>query len=83
MSLSRCCDICNKKIERYDHSFQIRLRLDDLDDENDLGWITKDLCSDCNSRMNVYLKTKPNINNNKVESDNRSGLKKWLGKIFK
>ena len=51
-----------------------------LDDENNLDWISKDLCADCNSRMNVYLKT--NINN-KVESDNRSGLKKWLGKIFK
>ena len=77
MSLSRCCDICNKKIENYNHSFEIRVK---LDDENNLDWISKDLCADCNSRMNVYLKT--NINN-KVESDNRSGLKKWLGKIFK
>lgn len=77
MSLSRCCDICNKKIENYNHSFEIRVK---LDDENNLDWISKDLCEDCNSRMNLYLKT--NINN-KVESDNRSGLKKWLGKIFK
>ena len=77
MSISRCCDICNKKIENYNHSFEIRVK---LDDENNLDWISKDLCADCNSRMNVYLKT--NINN-KVESDNRSGLKKWLGKIFK
>ena len=77
MSLSRCCDICNKKIENYNHSFEIRVK---LDDENNLDWLSKDLCEDCNSRMNLYLKT--NINN-KVESDNRSGLKKWLGKIFK
>ena len=77
MSLSRCCDICNKKIENYNHSFEIRVR---LDDENNLDWISKDLCADCNSRMNVYLKT--NINN-KVELNNRSLLKKWLDKIFK
>lgn len=77
MSLSRCCDICNKKIESYNHSFEIRVK---LDDENNLDWISKDLCADCNSIMNVYLKT--NINN-KVESDNRSVFKKWLDKIFK
>ena len=77
MSLSRCCDICNKKIENYNHSFEIRVK---IDDEKKLDWVRKDLCADCKSRMNVYLKT--NINN-KVESDNRSGLKKWLGKIFK
>lgn len=77
MSLSRCCDICNKKIENYNHSFEIRVK---LDDENNLDWISKDLCEDCNSRMNVFLKN--NINN-KVESDNRSVLKKWLDKIFK
>lgn len=77
MSLSRCCDICNKKIESYNHSFEIRVK---LDDENNLDWISKDLCADCNSRMNAYLKT--NINN-KVESDNRSVFKKWLDKIFK
>lgn len=79
MSLSRCCDICNKKIENYNHSFEIRVKLDD-EDENNLDWISKDLCEDCNSKMNVYLKT--NINN-KVESDNRSGFKKLLDKIFK
>ena len=77
MSLSRCCDICNKKIENYNHSFEIRVK---LDDENNLDWISKDLCADCNSRMNVYLKT--NINN-KVELNNRSVFKKWLDKIFK
>ena len=77
MSLSRCCDICNKKIESYNHSFEIRVK---LDDENNLDWISKDLCADCNSKMNVYLKT--NINN-KVELNNRSLLKKWLDKIFK
>lgn len=77
MSLSRCCDICNKKIENYNHSFEIRVK---LDDENNLDWISKDLCEDCNSRMNLYLKT--NINN-KVESDNRSVFKKLLDKIFK
>lgn len=77
MSLSRCCDICNKKIESYNHSFEIRVK---LDDENNLDWINKDLCEDCNSRMNLYLKT--NINN-KVESDNRSVFKKLLDKIFK
>ena len=76
MSLSRCCDICNKKIESYNHSFQIRVKLNDkLNDENNLDWITKDLCSDCNSRMNDYLKN--NINN-KVELDNRSRFKKMV-----
>lgn len=78
MSLSRCCDICNKKIESYNHSFEIRVKLDD-EDENDLDWISKDLCADCNSRMNLYLKT--NIKN-KVESDNRSRLKKIVRKNF-
>lgn len=48
--------------------------------EDNLDWISKDLCADCNSKMNVYLKT--NINN-KVELNNRSLLKKWLDKIFK
>ena len=40
MSLSRCCDICNKKIENYNHSFEIRVK---LDDENNLDWISKDI----------------------------------------
>lgn len=90
MSLSRCCDICNKKIESYNHSFEVRIKLDD-DKNLDNNWLHKDFCQDCYHNMINYVKSKSKVNNNKLDIDennlietvdNRNKFEKWLEKVF-
>lgn len=91
MSMSKCCDICNKKIEdKCTHSFELRINFD-IEDNINSEWVNKDLCKDCYHSMINYIKSKSKVNNNKLDIDenylietvdNRNKFEKWLEKVF-